>query len=73
VVAAVVTPWALVVPVGYLVSLALVALTTSDHPLLERMMMAMALAVIHISWGSGFLASFAFGPRLARRQPASGA
>lgn len=57
-------PWALLVVVGYvavLVAGSLLGGSSDANPLL----VAAAMGVMHLSWGSGFLASSLFGPRIA--------
>ncbi|MHB9861276.1 glycosyltransferase family 2 protein [Streptomyces sp. YIM S03343] len=63
------TPWALVVPGGYLAAIALGSLPTGRGlPLKARLQIPVALATMHMSWGFGFLTS----PRsLAKRVIAS--
>ncbi len=55
--AMVISGWALVIPVAYVVALGAVAVTTGGLTLRERVSMAMALAAMHIAWGAGFLRS----------------
>ncbi|MEO3750278.1 glycosyltransferase family 2 protein [Streptomyces sp. B6B3] len=63
------TPWALVVPAGYLLGIGAGSLPTGRGlPLAVRARIPVALATMHMSWGWGFLTS----PRkLARRVIAS--
>lgn len=66
---AAVTPWALVVPGGYLAAIAAGSLPAGKGlPLRARLRIPVALATMHMSWGWGFLTS----PRsLAKRVIAS--
>ncbi|MEU3347888.1 glycosyltransferase family 2 protein [Streptomyces sp. NPDC006700] len=65
VVGAALTPWALVIPGGYLAAIAAGSLPAGRNlPLAARLRIPVALATMHMSWGWGFLTS----PRsLARR------
>ncbi|MBH1935483.1 glycosyltransferase family 2 protein [Streptomyces sp. AV19] len=69
VVGAVVTPWALVVPGGYLAAIVAGSVPAGKGlPLKARVQIPVALATMHMSWGFGFLTS----PRsLAKRVIAS--
>ncbi|EME97343.1 family 2 glycosyl transferase [Streptomyces mobaraensis NBRC 13819 = DSM 40847] len=69
VVGAVVTPWALVVPGGYLAAIVAGSVPAGKGlPLKARAQIPVALATMHMSWGFGFLTS----PRsLAKRVIAS--
>lgn len=66
---ALVTPWALVVPGGYLAAITAGSLPAGKGlPLKARLQIPVALATMHMSWGYGFLTS----PRaLARKVIAS--
>ena len=66
---ALVTPWALVVPGGYLAAIAAGSVPAGKGlPLKARLQIPVALATMHMSWGYGFLTS----PRsLARKVIAS--
>ena len=66
---AAVTPWALVVPGGYLAAITAGSLPAGKGlPLKARLQIPVALATMHMSWGYGFLTS----PRsLARKVMAS--
>ncbi|MBO0918744.1 glycosyltransferase family 2 protein [Streptomyces laculatispora] len=69
VVGAAVTPWALVVPAGYVAAIVAGSLPAGKGlPLKARALIPVALATMHMSWGYGFLTS----PRsLARKVIAS--
>lgn len=56
IVAATVSPWALVVPVAYATLVAAAAMATGG-PFAERAVAAAALITLHLSWGSAFLVS----------------
>ncbi|MEU8505583.1 glycosyltransferase family 2 protein [Streptomyces brevispora] len=73
VVGAAVTPWALVVPAGYVAAIVAGSLPAGKGlPLKARALIPVALATMHMSWGYGFLTS----PRslakkvIASRRPA---
>lgn len=58
VVGAALTPWALVVPGGYLAAIAAGSLPAGKGlPLAARLRIPVALATMHMSWGWGFLTS----------------
>ncbi|MFE7210138.1 glycosyltransferase family 2 protein [Streptomyces sp. NPDC057611] len=58
VVGAALTPWALVVPGGYLAAIAAGSVPAGKGlPLAARLRIPVALATMHMSWGWGFLAS----------------
>ncbi|MEU0786727.1 glycosyltransferase family 2 protein [Streptomyces sp. NPDC006173] len=58
VVGAVLTPWGLVVPAGYLAAIALGSLPAGKGlPAKARLQIPVALATMHMSWGWGFLTS----------------
>ncbi|MFD4970521.1 glycosyltransferase family 2 protein [Streptomyces sp. NPDC058424] len=58
VVGAALTPWALVVPGGYLAAIAAGSVPAGkDLPLAARLRIPVALATMHMSWGWGFLTS----------------
>ncbi|WP_443050787.1 glycosyltransferase family 2 protein [Streptomyces sp. H27-D2] len=70
---ALVTPWAFVVPAGYLAAIAAGSVPAGEGlPLKARLQIPVALATMHMSWGWGFLTS----PRalakkvIASRRPA---
>ncbi|MCX4772184.1 glycosyltransferase family 2 protein [Streptomyces sp. NBC_01260] len=69
IVGAAVTPWALVVPAGYVAAIVAGSLPAGKGlPLKARALIPVALATMHMSWGYGFLTS----PRsLARKVIAS--
>ncbi|MFJ6565493.1 glycosyltransferase family 2 protein [Streptomyces sp. NPDC091412] len=77
VVGAALTPWALVVPGGYLAAIAAGSLPAGKGlPLAARLRIPVALATMHMSWGWGFLASpksLARKVIAARRPPVSAA
>lgn len=65
VLAVLLTPWMLIVPVVYLVALCSGAATAAGPlSLRERLGVVPALAIMHLSWGSGFLLSL-----VRRRNP----
>ncbi|MGK5559370.1 glycosyltransferase family 2 protein, partial [Actinomadura kijaniata] len=58
VVGAAVTPWALVVPGGYLAAIVAGSVPAGKGlPLKARAQIPVALATMHMSWGFGFLTS----------------
>jgi glycosyltransferase involved in cell wall biosynthesis len=65
-VAALIWPWALIVVFGYLAAL-VVGAAIGERSEANPLLVAAALGVMHVSWGSGFLASTLFGPRFGGR------
>ncbi len=58
VVGAALTPWAFLIPAGYLAAIALGSLPAGKGlPLRSRLQIPVALATMHMSWGWGFLTS----------------
>lgn len=55
--AIVLTPWFLIIPLGYLGAMLGGALVTGEGSLFERLLTAAAFVTMHLSWGAGFLAS----------------
>ncbi|MGW3511278.1 glycosyltransferase family 2 protein [Streptomyces sp. NPDC000994] len=75
VVGAALTPWALVVPGGYLAAIAAGSVPAGKGlPLAARLRIPVALATMHMSWGWGFLTSPKSLARkvIASRRPAAG-
>lgn len=66
-VAGALTPWALLVPVGYGAAMLAVGASTPG-PIAERMLTGASLATMHVAWGSGFVANIAK-PAFGRDKP----